>query len=716
MAATIVESNRGVFISLAKNSDVVLGLLVLGIVAVMIIMIIPVPSIIMDVLLTFSLTLSIVIILISMYILKPLEFSVFPSVLLVATLARLATNVASTRLILIKGHEGPDAAGKVIMAFGNFVIGSNYAVGLIIFSILVVINFVVITKGAGRIAEVAARFTLDAMPGKQMSIDADLNAGLIDEAEARRRRAQISQEAEFYGAMDGASKFVRGDAVAGIIITLINIVGGLIIGVLQHGMDIKTALHNFTLLTVGDGLVGQIPALIVSTSAGIIVTRAASESNLGTEVSKQIFAHPKAIGVSAAVIFFFGLIPGLPHIPFLIFAIITGLIAWVSYNLKNTMGEELGWTAGAIPDRERKASDEEKGTPQREEPDYVPPLDILELNLGYSLIPLVDSEQKGDLVERIKSVRQQFASEMGIMIPSVHIRDSLQLEPNRYSILIKGTEVANGELMMDRHLALNPTGIEKGIQGIATREPSFGLPALWILTQDKERAELSGYTVVDPSTVIATHLTEIIRTYSYELIGRQEIQSMLNNFAKRYPKVVEELVPGLLPLGIVVKVLQNLLKERVPVRDLLTILEALADYAPSTKDPEILTEYVRANLARTITKQYQAQNNLPVITLEPSLEEKISSAVRQVPQGMHISLEPRMAHGIINRLRSVMENANKKGIYPVLLTSPAIRSPLRRFIERFIPNIVILSSNEISSMVNVQPIDIVRYSDADQKV
>jgi len=713
MAATIIESNRGVFISLAKNSDVVLGLLVLGIVAVMII---PVPSIIMDVLLTFSLTLSIVIILISMYILKPLEFSVFPSVLLIATLARLAINVASTRLILIKGHEGPDAAGKVIMAFGNFVIGGNYAVGLVIFSILVVINFVVITKGAGRIAEVAARFTLDAMPGKQMSIDADLNAGLIDEAEARRRRAQISQEAEFYGAMDGASKFVRGDAVAGIIITLINIVGGLIIGVLQHGMDIKTALHNFTLLTVGDGLVGQIPALIVSTSAGIIVTRAASESNLGTEVSKQIFAHPKAIGVSAAVIFFFGLIPGLPHIPFLIFAIITGLIAWVSYNLKNTMGEELGWTAGAIPDRERKASDEEKGTPQREEPDYVPPLDILELNLGYSLIPLVDSEQKGDLVERIKSVRQQFASEMGIMIPSVHIRDSLQLEPNRYSILIKGTEVANGELMMDRHLALNPTGIEKGIQGIATREPSFGLPALWILTQDKERAELSGYTVVDPSTVIATHLTEIIRTYSYELIGRQEIQSMLNNFAKRYPKVVEELVPGLLPLGIVVKVLQNLLKERVPVRDLLTILEALADYAPSTKDPEILTEYVRANLARTITKQYQAQNNLPVITLEPSLEEKISSAVRQVPQGMHISLEPRMAHGIINRLRSVMENANKKGIYPVLLTSPAIRSPLRRFIERFIPNIVILSSNEISSMVNVQPIDIVRYSDADQKV
>ncbi|OGW60966.1 MAG: flagellar biosynthesis protein FlhA [Nitrospirae bacterium RIFCSPLOW2_12_42_9] len=713
MAATIVESNRGVFISLAKNSDVVLGLLVLGIVAVMII---PVPSIIMDVLLTFSLTLSIVIILISMYILKPLEFSVFPSVLLIATLARLAINVASTRLILIKGHEGPDAAGKVIMAFGNFVIGGNYAVGLVIFSILVVINFVVITKGAGRIAEVAARFTLDAMPGKQMSIDADLNAGLIDEAEARRRRAQISQEAEFYGAMDGASKFVRGDAVAGIIITLINIVGGLIIGVLQHGMDIKTALHNFTLLTVGDGLVGQIPALIVSTSAGIIVTRAASESNLGTEVSKQIFAHPKAIGVSAAVIFFFGLIPGLPHIPFLIFAIITGLIAWVSYNLKNTMGEELGWTAGAIPDRERKASDEEKGTPQREEPDYVPPLDILELNLGYSLIPLVDSEQKGDLVERIKSVRHQFASEMGIMIPSVHIRDSLQLEPNRYSILIKGTEVANGELMMDRHLALNPTGIEKGIQGIATREPSFGLPALWILTQDKERAELSGYTVVDPSTVIATHLTEIIRTYSYELIGRQEIQSMLNNFAKRYPKVVEELVPGLIPLGIVVKVLQNLLKERVPVRDLLTILEALADYAPSTKDPEILTEYVRANLARTITKQYQAQNNLPVITLEPSLEEKISSAVRQVPQGMHISLEPRMAHGIINRLRSVMENANKKGIYPVLLTSPAIRSPLRRFIERFIPNIVILSSNEISSMVNVQPIDIVRYSDADQKV
>lgn len=713
MAATIAETDKGILISLAKNSDAALGLLVLGII---IIMIVPIPPFVMDILLSFSITFSIIIMLVSMYILRPLEFSVFPSILLVATLARLSINVATTRLILLRGHEGSDAAGKVIKSFGHFVIGGNYAVGMIIFVILVVINFVVITKGAGRIAEVAARFTLDAMPGKQMSIDADLNAGLIDDAEARRRRASISQEAEFYGAMDGASKFVRGDAIAGIIITLINIVGGLIIGILQHGLGISAAAQNYTLLTVGDGLVSQIPALIVSTSAGIIVTRAASESNLGEEVSKQILIHPKAIGISAAIIFFFSLIPGLPHLPFLIFSGITGVVAWGAHSWKKTMGPEAGRTLQSSSKGERRGASEAQGEAPKEAPDGVPPLDVMELHLGYGLIPLVDPEQKGELVERIKSVRHQFASEMGIIIPPIHIRDSLQLPPNKYSILIKGTEIAGGELMADRYLALNPGGVDKGIQGVPTKEPSFGLPALWISSQDKDRAELAGYTVVDPSTVIATHLTEVIRFHGHELIGRQEIQSLLDAFSKKYPKVVEELVPNLLPLGVVVKVLQNLLKERVPVRDLLTILETLADYALLTKDPEILTEYVRASLSRTITRQHQVENNLPVITLEPSLEEKINSAVRQTSQGMHLALEPKTAQELINKVKVITENAARKGVYPVILTSPSIRSPLRKFLERFIPNVVVLSSNEVTSAVMIQPIDTVRYCDADQKV
>lgn len=713
MTVTIAESNKGLIFSLAKNVDALLGLLVLGIV---LIMIIPIPPFIMDMLLSFSITFSIVIILVSMYILKPLEFSVFPSILLVATLARLSINVASTRLILLNGHEGADAAGKVIKSFGNFVVGGNYTVGLILFVILVVINFVVITKGAGRIAEVAARFTLDAMPGKQMSIDADLNAGLIDEVEARRRRSAIAQEAEFYGAMDGASKFVRGDAIAGIVITLINIVGGLIIGVLQHRMGIGTAAHNYTLLTVGDGLVSQIPALIISTSAGIIVTRAASESNLGTEISKQILFHPKAIGISAGIIFLLALIPGLPHLPFIVFSIITGAVAWIARHLKNTMGAEMGWSPQAVSDKRAKIGAEAKSEPVREDIEGVPPLDTMELNIGYGLIPLVDPDQKGELVDRIRAVRHQFASEMGIIIPPVHIRDSLQLDANRYSIMIKGIEVANGDLLTDRCLALNPGGVDKGIQGIATKEPSFGLPALWILPQDKERAELAGFTVVDPATVIATHLTEVIRSHSHELIGRQEIQSLLDSFARRYPKVVEELIPNLLSLGVVVRVLQNLLKERIPIRDLLTILETLADYAPATKDPEILTEYVRANLSRIITRQYQSENGLPVITLEPSLEEKINSSMRQTSQGMQITLEPWVARSLINQINNLLENANRKGIYPVILTSPLIRSPLRRLLEKFIPTVVVLSSNEVSSTVNVQPINIVRYSDADQKI
>lgn len=709
MEATALNTNKGLIVSLTKNSDIFLAILVLG---ALMVMIIPIPPFLMDILLSFSITFAIVIILIAMYILKPLEFSVYPSVLLIATITRLSINVASTRLILIRGHEGTDAAGKVIKAFGNFVVGGSYVVGIIVFVILIVINFVVITKGAGRVAEVAARFTLDAMPGKQMSIDADLNAGLIDDREARRRREAIAREAEFYGAMDGASKFVRGDAIAGIIITLINIVGGLLIGVIQHGMSIGTAAQNYTVLTVGDGLVSQIPALIVSASAGIIVTRAASESNLGAEVSKQILIHPKAIGISSGIIFFFGLIPGLPHIPFILFSILTGLVAWSAHTAKKTAGREMGWVE--VKEDEKFIQEQEKSKEEikKEEPGTIPPLDVLEINLGYGLVSLVDAEQKGDLVDRIRSVRQQFAKDMGIIIPPVHIRDSLQLPPNTYSIIIKGNEMARGELMPDRYLALNPGGEIKDLQGIPTTEPSFGLPALWILQHEKEKAEFAGYTVVTPSTVIATHLTEIIRSHCHELIGRQEVQSMLESFGKRYPKVVEELVPSLLPLGVVVKVLQNLLRERVPVRDLLTILETLADYAAITKDPDILTEYVRANLSRTITRQYEVDNVLYVITIEPSFEEKINASVRQTSQGFHLSIDPWMAQTLISKIRESLERAGKKGVSPVLLTSPTIRLPLRRFVEKYIPHVVVLSSNEISSTVTIQSIDTVRYDDA----
>ncbi len=707
----MTESNRTILMSMTKNSDALLAVMAVGVIVVMIL---PVPAIIMDVLLSFSITFSIVIMLVSMYILKPLEFSVFPSVLLITTLARLSMNVASTRLILLKGHEGPDAAGKVIKAFGNFVVGGNYAVGIIVFVILVIINFVVITKGAGRIAEVAARFTLDAMPGKQMSIDADLNSGTIDEAEARRRRGQVAHEAEFYGAMDGASKFVRGDAIAGIIITVINIIGGLVIGVLQHGMAIGSAAQNYTLLTVGDGLVAQIPALIISTSAGLIVTRAASESNLGEEVSKQLLSHHKAIAISAVVIFIFGLIPGLPHFAFITFSIVTGAVAWVAYNIKQSAGEATGLVKPEINtslSKGRTAS-EGKGDTRTEGHDGVVPLDVMELHIGYSLIPLVDPQQKGELVDRIKSIRHQFASDMGIIVPPIHIRDSMHIDANKYVILIKGTEVAEGELMIDRFLALNPEGLNKGIQGIPAREPSFGLPALWISSQDKDKAEMTGFTVVEPTTVIITHLTEVIKMHSHEITGRQEVQALLDGFARKYPRVVEELIPNLLPLGGVVKVLQNLLKERVPVRDLLTILETLADYAVVTKDTDALTEYVRANLSRTITRQYQNGNSLPVITIEPVLEEKINSAVRQTTQGMQVSLEPRVAQVFINQLKGLIESSAKKGIYPVILTSPSIRLPLRKLLERFIPNITILSSNELSSSVSLQPISIVRYSDA----
>ncbi|MGA8280885.1 MAG: flagellar biosynthesis protein FlhA, partial [Desulfobacterales bacterium] len=551
---------------ITRNSDVFMAVAVVGI---LVFMVIPLPTVMLDLLLAFNITGALVILLSGMYILKPLEMSSFPSILLLATLFRLSLNIASTRIILLHGHEGVLAAGKVIKAFGGFVVGGNYVVGIIVFLILVLINFMVITKGAGRIAEVAARFTLDAMPGKQMSIDADLNAGIINEEEAKTRRELIAREAEYYGAMDGANKFVRGDAIAGIVITLINILGGLTIGVLQNGMSFSNAAQNYTLLTVGDGLVTQIPALIISTAAGIIVSRAGSESSLGREITGQVLVQPRAIGIAAGVIFGFALVPGLPTTPFIILSLSAAGLALAIYQSKKQSAAE---TAVA------EASSVEDVPAARLE--NLPPLDILAMEVGYGLIPLVDTEQNGELLGRIKTIRKQFAQELGIIVAPIHIQDNIRLKPGEYAILLKGNEVARSELMANYYLAMDPGTVEEKVEGVATNEPTYGLPALWIKENVKERAIANGYTVVNAATVMTTHLSDVIRRHAHELLGRQEVQELLDNLKDTHPKVVEELVPHLLPLGAVVKVLQNLLREQVPIRDLLAILEALADWAP----------------------------------------------------------------------------------------------------------------------------------------
>jgi len=534
----------------ANNSDLILPL---GIVGILCVMLIPLPTFVLDLLLSMNITLGLVILLVGMYITRPLELSSFPSILLLTTLFRLSLNVASTRLILLHGNEGTTAAGKVIHAFGSFVVGGNYVVGIIVFLILVLINFLVIVKGAGRIAEVAARFTLDAMPGKQMSIDADLNAGLIDEEEAKTRRAVLARESEYYGAMDGANKFVKGDAIASIVITAINIVGGLIIGVFQKDMTFAAAAQNSTLLTVGDGLVSQIPALIISTSAGIIVTRAGAESSLGNEVVGQIMGQPMAIAVASAVLLGFGLVPGLPSLPFMVLAVISGILAFMLFRAGREVAQEV-----AV---------EEIRSAQESPPERVktlPPLDILSLEVGYGLIPLVDIEQDGELLDRVKSIRRQMAQEIGLIIPSVHIQDNMQLKPGEYRIFLRGNEVAQGELMTNFYLAMNPGPADEDLPGVKTTEPTYGLPALWIKEENRDRAVASGYTVVDLATVLTTHLSDVIRRHTWELLGRQETQQLLDNLKETHPKVVEELIPNLLPLGGVVRVLQNLLREQVP--------------------------------------------------------------------------------------------------------------------------------------------------------
>ena len=684
----------------AKNSDVFMAMAVVGII---VFMVMPLPTLLLDLLLSFSIMFALIILLASMYVQRPLELSSFPSILLLVTLFRLALNVASTRIILLHGNEGTLAAGKVIKAFGGFVVGGNYLVGIIVFLILVAINFLVITKGAGRIAEVAARFTLDAMPGKQMSIDADLNAGLISENEARARREVIAQEAEYYGAMDGANKFVRGDAVAGIVITLINIIGGLAIGVFQKDMSFANAAQNYTLLTIGDGLVSQVPALIVSTAAGVIVTRAGADSSLGSEITSQILIQPKAIGVASGVLFGFGLVPGLPTVPFLLLAVLSGGLAYsISRSVKETARME-----------EALAVQKEKAIPAGQF-DALPPLDTLAIEVGYGLIPLVDIEQDGQLLDRIKSLRRQIARELGIIVAPVHIQDNMQLKPGEYTIMLKGNEIARGELMTNYYLAMNPKATNEKIEGIATREPTYGLPALWIKEEAKESALAKGFTVVDLATVLTTHLSEIIKRYCHELLGRQDVQQLLDNLKETHPKVVEELVPNLLPLGGVVQVLQNLLREQVPIRDLLTILETLADWSPATKDLDILTEHVRHALARTLTKMHLTpEGHIAAITLGHSLESTISGALQQTDHGSFLTLDPSVAQTMMNNLAASLEKMSSLNYQPVVMCSAQIRYHVSRLVDRFLPHVVVLSYDEILSNVEIQSIDVLELNHAD---
>jgi len=604
---------------------------------------------------------------------------------------------------LLHGHEGAAAAGNIIKAFGGFVVGGNYVVGLIVFVILVVINFAVITKGAGRIAEVAARFTLDAMPGKQMSIDADLNSGYITEQEARSRREIISREAEYYGAMDGANKFVRGDAVAGIIITLVNILGGLAIGVFQKGMAFGPAAQAYTLLTVGDGLVSQIPALIISTAAGIIVSRAGNESSLGNEITSQVFFHPRAISMVAVVLFGFALIPGLPTVPFLALATLAGGLA---YSLRQAR------RAGEHAEEQQRARAEK--TPAAEPLSVLPPLDVLAIEVGYGLIPLVDADQNGELLERIKAIRRQMAFDLGIIIPPVHIQDNMQLASGGYTILLKGNEIARGELMPNYCLAMNPGNADGPIDGIATQEPTYGLPAIWIRDSSKENALSKGFTVVDTATVMTTHLSEIIRRHAHELLGRQDVQRMLDYLKQSHPKVVEELVPNLLPLGSVVKVLQNLLREQVPIRDLLAILEALGDWASFTKDPDALTEHVRHALARTLTKMHQAPDgSLSVILLSHAVESAFAEALQKGDHGRILALDPKAANRMMSSLARQIELCAARNLQPVVLCSSPIRLALKKLTDRFIPNLFVLSFEEILSTVEVRSVGSVELSDAD---
>ncbi len=680
------------FIDSARSSS---AMMAMGVVGILMVMIIPIPTFFLDILLSFSITLSIIILLMSMYVLKPLHFSVFPSVLLIATLLRLSLNVASTRLILLHGNEGTAAAGQVIKAFGTFVVGGNYVVGLIVFMVLVLINFVVITKGATRVAEVAARFTLDAMPGKQMSIDADLNTGLITESDARRRRSEIEQEANFYGSMDGASKFVRGDAVAGIIIVFVNIIGGLIIGVLQMNMPLAEAARNYTLLTIGDGLVTQVPALIVSTAAGMLVTRTAASTELGEEVKAQLFMQPRAIATAAIILFIFALVPGMPKISFIL---VSAIIAFLAYRIVRNIAQT-----------KQKEEEAVQAAPTSVDTiDTIAPLDTLGLEVGYSLIPMVDASQGGELLQRIKALRRQLATEMGFIVPAIHIRDNLKLRPDEYSVLLRGVEVARGSVMLGHYLLISADDKELTVKGIPTKEPAFGLPAMWVTEREKDAVQMKGHVVVEPATVITTHLTELIKTYADEILGRQEVQVLLDNLEQLYPRVIKEIVPKTVPVSLVHRVLQRILRERISIRDLLTIIETIGEYAATTKNADILTGYVRQSLARAITKQYQDRDgNITVMVMSPDIEDKINRSIQHTEHESFISPDPNIVKKMVSNLQKLITIFIASGLQPIILCSPNNRIHFRKILEKFYPSMVVLAHNEISREVNVKSVGMV---------
>lgn len=688
-----------------KQTDILLPISFMLILAVLFV---PVPAVILDFFLAISISLSIIILLVSIFAERPLDFSSFPFILLFTTIFRLALNVSTTRTILLHGHQGPDAAGEIIRAFGQFVVGGNYAVGIIVFIILVLINFMVITKGSGRVAEVAARFTLDAMPGKQMAIDADLNAGIIDEDEARKRRDDVRREADFYGSMDGASKFVRGDAVAGLIITAINIIGGLALGMLQHGLPVAEAAKTYTILTIGDGLVGQIPALIISTSAGIIVTRAGNDASAGSfskQLAKQLFPNPKVLFIAGGILLFFAIIPGMPKLSFFV---VGGVLIGLGVLLQKKV--KLG---GSDEDEEDAENSEEKPpAPEEEEVKELLEMDTMELEIGYAIIPLVDTDKGGTLLNRIKSIRRQIALEMGFIVPPVRIRDNLQLDADEYVVLLRGVRTAKGSVMPDRYMVMNPEGPMDDIQGIPTKEPAFGLPAKWVDEVEKEKAELSGYTIVDPATIIATHLTEVIKKNSYELLGRQETQDLLDKLKEKHPKIVDDVVPGILDLSTLNRVLQNLLKERVSIRNLQTILETLATYGTMNKDIEYLTEKVRFALRKQITESLLAQDGkLYVFALPQQAEQLIIKSMHQTDEGKEIVIDPATARKILTGLMEKTEEITAKGIPPVLFVSQPIRYAMRRFVEKYSPTLNIIAHTEVADNVQIDSLGTVLIKD-----
>ncbi|UCD94040.1 MAG: flagellar biosynthesis protein FlhA [Candidatus Zixiibacteriota bacterium] len=679
-----MDFEKGTFLdNILQRSDIILAVAVVAIISVLVI---PVPPGFLDFALAFNITFSLVILLSTLYIRRPLDLSVFPGMLLIVTLLRLALNVASTRLILGTGY-----AGEVINSFGYFVVKGNYVVGFIIFVILVIIQFVVITKGAARISEVAARFTLDAMPGKQMAIDADLNAGLIDEDEARRRRKEIAREADFYGAMDGASKFVRGDAIAGILITMINIIGGIVIGALMQGKTVAEALRTYTLLSVGDGLVTQIPALIVSTSAGIIVTRAASTSNMGKDLTSQLVRQPRAIMIAAGLLVLFGIVPGMPTLPFTVLGLMVGAVGYITNeSMKKKKLED-----------EKKKIEKEQAVPQERTEDLLK-IDALEVEIGYGLIPLVDVNQGGDLLDRVTAIRRQTAIELGIIGPPIRIRDNVQLNPNQYQIKVKGLQAGMCELMLDHVLAINPGYATEQLDGFKTEEPAFGLPAIWIIPNLKEMAEARGYTIVEPTAVLATHLTEIIKTNAAELLTRQDVRHLVDTLREDHPSLVEDVVPNVVPLSVIQKVLQSLLAERIPVRDMVTIMETITDYYSATKESDVLAEYVRMALKNRITNMYKDENGkIHVFTIDPAIEQMLTDAVQNTKQGLMLVTPPNESEQLIRAIGQQIEKSETEGHSPICLCSPNIRLVLKRLTDAAHPALVVLSYNEISNDVEV---------------